>query len=87
MNNAQRFCLELELHTVRGETTSGFTESFSDTSSVRVGLFLANLDGEERPSHFYSISPGLNLHPTGYSMFCVHSFKYVIQLTCVISVI
>ena len=44
MNNAHRYCLEQEMHTVMGEQPECMVSVFSDTSSVCVNLFLPLAD-------------------------------------------
>ena len=44
MNNEHRFCLEQEMHNALGETAGCVVSVPSDTSSVRVGPFLAIVD-------------------------------------------
>ena len=51
MSNGQRFCLEQEMHTVMGEATGCALSVFSDTSSVRVGLYLPLADNFSNHVH------------------------------------
>ena len=47
MNNAQRFCFEQEMQSVRGETTGCVVSVFTDHPvSVRVGLFQSATCGQ-----------------------------------------